>query len=138
MALRCKHERHEEVLIGRSEEGGFKTTPAARYPAGMCQGLVETLFPDILEQAQQSDVIHGPELSEVLGEAFREAPERAGRCAPVRAALEWVDPVERWSEVFRVRWEHPEASNILETRSLLLAVKHLVRSRNNWGRRTLI
>ena len=134
----CTHSRHETVLIGRREDGGFKTTPAARYPPELCHGVVEAHFPELLEQATCSDVVHGPELCEVLGAAVREAPERAGRRSPVKPALEWINPVGRWQEVFRVMWEHPEASNILESHIILLAVRHLARSRAHHGQRLVL
>jgi len=138
MRRECIHKTHQTVLIGKDEHGGFKTTPAARYPPELCQSLVEAHFPQQLEHATTSDIVHGPELSEILGGALREAPERAGRKAPVKAGLEWINPVGRWREVFRLQWEHPEASNILESRIILLAIRHLVRSWGHHGKRVVL
>ena len=36
LACRCNHAGGHAGLIGINESGGFRTTPAARYPAGLC------------------------------------------------------------------------------------------------------
>jgi len=134
----CSHSSHETVLIGLDESGGFKTTPAARYPPELCEAMVECFFHELLHCAAQGKVLDGPELHEVLGGALREAPERSSHRAPIRPAGAWIDPVGRWSECFRTMWQDSEVSNVVEARMLLYAIRHASRARHHHGSRILL
>ena len=92
----------------------------------------------MLATARTSDIIPGPELSEVLGQMLRESPERTGRKSPVQAAGTWINDVRRWRETFRTTWRFPEASNIVEARMILLAARHLGRARRTSHCRVLL
>ena len=48
------------------------------------------------------------------------------------------DPLDRWKETFRWKWEIQEHINLCELRTALAAVRHLVRSRFSHGKRTLL
>lgn len=52
MRVRCKHDRKHQALIGRSGDGAFLTTPAARYPAELC-AAVGSVFVNKLVAAQE-------------------------------------------------------------------------------------
>ena len=41
----CGHD-HKAVTIGRDEKGGFKTSPTATYPDGMCHWIAKLIFDD--------------------------------------------------------------------------------------------
>ena len=128
LAKRCNHSGHPG-LIGLDAEGGFRTTPAARYPEPLCAALAEMFLPELLSTAKAADVTPGPELGEIIGQMLRESPERAGRKAPVQAAGAWINDVRRWRETFRTEWRFAEASNVVEARMILLAARHLGRAR---------
>ena len=100
--------------------------------------LATTFFPHVLEEATVADILVGPEIDQTLASALREAPERAGTKSPVQAAGAWIDDVRRWRETFRVRWEFAEASNIVEARMILLAVRHLARAQATRNHRILL
>lgn len=134
----CNHRGHATTLIGKDDQGGFRTTPAARYPPALCRALVEAHFTPMLEQAQTSDVCEGAELREVLSGMMREAPARAGARCPVQAVGPWVDDLGRWREAFRLRWERVEASNIVEGRMLQLATFNRARAARHHATRILL
>ena len=61
------------------------------------------------------------------------APGTRLRAPPI--SQHWND-VSRWEEVFRFRWNNPaEPSNIVESRTGLMAMRHLGRSQTNWDRK---
>ena len=66
-------------------------------------------------------------------EALR-SPERVGSGNGVR----WLGICVGWEEVFRVRWKEKEASNILETRMVVLALKRIGRQREFWGKKLVL
>ena len=52
-------------------------------------------------------------------------------------ATKWA-AVERWRLLYKGRWREREHTNVQETRVAVGLVRHLVRSRRNWGSRVLI
>lgn len=47
-APQCNHSKQHSVLIGLDEHGMFRTTPAAKYPSGLCWALAK-IFTDRLD-----------------------------------------------------------------------------------------
>eukprot|EP00972_Heterocapsa_arctica_P088260 13015012-Heterocapsa_arctica.AAC.1 len=48
------------------------------------------------------------------------------------------DDIERWRELFRWKWKHPEHINLLEMRTGLAAVRRAVRDKRAWGKRIML
>ena len=61
-----------------------------------------------------------------------------GEHLPIPAIGPGWDPNERWSELFRWKWQEEEHINVLEARALLAAVRRALRNRGAWGRRLLL
>ena len=39
----CPHRQHEQKLIGKSEDGSWKTSPSAAYPAPLCEQIAKVI-----------------------------------------------------------------------------------------------
>ena len=132
---RCRHFGHPP-LIGRGPDGAFRTKDAQAYPSGPCRVLALLHPREFCMRPAREDRI-GPSATEFELAAVQE--EMAlGEHLPIPAIGRNWDPIERWSEVFRWKWQTEEHINVLEARALLAAVRRAMRDRAAWGRRVLV
>lgn len=124
---RCSHGAGAHITLeGRDHTGRFLTSYAMEYPPGLCRALATCFV-----KALAADI----ELDEIAEGCPRQ--KRGHRQRVPELDAEWKDPAP-WHETFRGRWKHHEHNNILEGRAALAALRHLARSRKNWGKRHLV
>jgi len=137
----CNHKgRHEAPLGGKHEGGSFNTAPAAWYPPALCEAIVDLHVGSFISRGVESRDPNAEEeelVPTLQGEGLVALPPKSGdRLPPPPSAEHW--DFKQWKEIFRVHWLFSEPSNIVESRMLLLAVRHLCRSKENHGRRILV
>ena len=49
----CPHGAHQRKLIGKSEDGSWKTSPAAAYPPGLCQQIADLIVRYLLKHPRK-------------------------------------------------------------------------------------
>ena len=136
--LQCCHKgNHKKTLSGLDQEGRFLTTAAAQYPSSMNQILVDLHVSAFLARGEPSERVEGPELLQEPGLQDRKTAVRRGdRCRAPPLADFWDS--KPWSLEFSTRWQREEPSNVVESRQILLSLRHLSSSAVNWDTRTLL
>ncbi len=126
----CQHVGPHELVLR-----GFNTAQAARYPSGLSQALAGLLFEEFVRRGRDAPEGRPEFMGELMGRGGV-SPMAGDRTPPPPIAELWDS--KKWEEVFRVTWRQAEPSNIVEARTILLAVRHFCRSQQNWGRRLLL
>lgn len=85
MMIRCKHSRKHPQLRGLDSDGNFLTTPAARYPPGLCAAVAKV----VVRQLHQARVhsYHRP-------------------FSPLKVPMQLFQ--SPWGSTVHVRWQWPE------------------------------
>ena len=112
------------------------STAAARYPSDLSLALSQMHTDHFLELPVKV-AAESPSLLQELQVESAVARHRNGEKRPIpQISLAWDQ--KSFQEVFRVVWERQEPSNIVESRQLCLAIRHLARSHSFWNRKALI
>ena len=136
-------------MTGKDEDGVFQTTAQSRYPSELCEILAACII-DVIMISPRVGEQPAPGAKQ-CGHSGLPSGCRDHALDPNEHALDgeylmakapsineaW-DPLERWSETFRVRWKGHEHNNIGELRTLILALRHLARSSGSWDKRVLL
>ena len=130
LALLCDHPRgaHQEMK-GQLPDGTYVTAAQSRYPSELCEALARAYL-DGVESTKEA------KKEREDGEA--EALIQRWIVKPVPAVGRQWDPLERWSEVTRLKWKIEDHNNLGKVRILVLALRRLARSQKSWDKRVLV
>ena len=110
---RCRHFGHPP-LIGRGPDGAFRTKDAQAYPSGLCRELALLHLREFCSRPVREDRA-GPNVEELELAAAQEEVA-LGEHLPIPAIVPNWGPIERWSEVFRWKWQGEEHKQHLTMR----------------------
>ena len=134
------HQHH--ALVGRDENGNFRTQQAQEYPPDLCYEIANFLVRSAVHSRQQSGGLKQVDLTieeEVAARAeewdHREADGIATQSPPL--AGQWIDP-EGWQVVLTSTWKFYEHNNVTELRTLLWGIRRLAATRRHWGKKALL
>ena len=131
----CRHQFHE-ILMGRDEEGRFKTRRAQTYPPQLCEKLAELYVRNWVAGKGNPEWVSPAVLAQQEEEEEEEGA--LGEKVPVPEVSRDWDPIDRWSEVSRWTWMAEEHNNVLEGRAGVVSAKILSSDPSNWNRRSLL
>jgi hypothetical protein len=135
---RCNHVSGHRPRIGR-DQYGIHRTRAFRLPSLAARELARLILRELL-QNPDSGVVRAPFLVSDPGKAAGGIPtaEPGVRLRAPSIGEGW-DNVGRWKEAYRFNWLVPgEAPNIIESRTVVGAVRHVGRSSSSWDKRILL
>ena len=126
--------KHKKVLIGLRQDGlGFVSTSAARYPWQLNLAIAARHSEHCRAKGPRRLQATDPKTFEL----FQDTRETARKTRVPPLGELWRSK-ERFQECFRTTWSWTEPSNIVEARTIALAVQGLARSTKNWGKRLLL
>ena len=132
LELRCNCKRHRQTLIGLNKEGGFVSTAAARYPTKLNLAIAK----EHLHHAESRgfrNVARGPLTRPLMDET--EVEQKKARAPALGEAWRRRN---RFREAFKWEWRWTEPSNIVEARTIAIAMQSLARNQKCWSRRVLV
>lgn len=132
--MKCNHGGGHPRLLGLDRSGCFRTKGAQAYPSELCKLIAEAHLDKVnLETLEEEDVAEETLLAEELAEE-----SEIGNALPVPpVALHW-DPLHRWKELFRWKWQRDDHINVLEAKTACIAFCHRVRDARCWGKRIML
>ena len=136
---RCTHRDGHPPLQGVGPDGRFRSSLAQEYPAE----LNEALARGYLEVFRLVKTDHTKDISledeaKLRSEIFATRKEEMARKVPVPAVDVCWDPIDRWKETLRVKWSRDEHQNVLELRTVVLALRRAISDTSSWERRHLV
>ena len=123
----CTHRSHEK-LVGLDSSGSFKTKAAQAYPEELNKALAEFHMKIMIAR--------GP-VYQKEEEEDKDKPAIGEKLPVPPLAASWL-PIGRWKECFRTRWKKEEHINVLEVRTVLLALQRKAGILSSWGKKHLI
>ena len=146
LSMRCCHQEHPVTLQGKDEAGAFRTSAAQTYASELCKPIAEVLLEEF-----RLMMLHaaGPDpKGHIESESEGKFPPPARGRAPIRRRMgeripapplssTWL-PVARWATTYRGLWRHAVHITIQELRTVVGLLRHLARSRRNWGHKVLL
>lgn len=132
LELKCNCKSHGKVLLGLDEDGKFATTAAARYPPALSAMIAK----EHVRHAEAVGIrlVQRGELTKPIFEDEEVIVQKKVRAPALGEA--WRQR-SRFREGFKWTWSWTEPSNIVEARTLAIAVQSLARNRRAWDKRVL-
>lgn len=139
--LKCDHPRGSHmVLRGVGPDGKFRTSTAQEYAPEFNKELAQMHMDMFLQNTHMSDweevsMQKEADLRASIFKTRRDDLQEKVKTPPVGEA--W-SPMHRWKEAFRLSWKIEEHQNVLELRTVMLALTKALTMTQAWARRHLI